>query len=387
MKGGAVSAGSPKKILSLICLNPNKFGSYEEFELLLAKRMSREGYRHVKVFVAYPPTDLRENYKNAGADMDFLPVISNRMAYYQQAITLFRKHRPDVLHLSFFPFLTPMVHVARLCGIRKVIFTDHSSGLPSTKKWGRSLAYRCCNLINSSGFNHIIAVSNFVRDRLIKTANVPEDRISVVYNGVNPRRFCPGNNRSDSIPGMELPGGRPIFTLVSHMIMEKGIVEFLAAAEMFIQSGCPATFVLVGDGKNMAELKNRASEMDLRGRVVFAGLRSDVESVLQSSDIFVYPSVWEEAFGLANVEAMACGLPVISTRTGGIPEVVEEDVTGWLVAPRDADALAEAMRKMAASPEAMRRYGEAGRKSVLEKFNMDRQVEEILKVYRKTLEE
>jgi glycosyltransferase involved in cell wall biosynthesis len=163
-------------------------------------------------------------------------------------------------------------------------------------------------------------------------------------------------------------------------------MEFLTAAETLIRAGSKATFMLVGTGKNVAELKQIASGMDLRGQVVFAGLRSDVESVLRISDVFVYPSVWEEAFGLANVEAMACGLPVISTHTGGIPEVVEENVTGWLVPPRDARALAEAMQNMAESPETMKRFGAAGRQRVLEKFDLTRQVEETFNIYKQTLE-
>ena len=120
-------------------------------------------------------------------------------------------------------------------------------------------------------------------------------------------------------------------------------------------------------------------------RVQFAGVRNDVERFLQRSDIFVCPSLWEEAFGLANIEAIASGLPVIASGVGGIPEVIEDGETGLLVQPGDAQSLAEQMESLGDQPERVRKLGEAGRRRVLERFSMDRMVEETFQVYTELL--
>ena len=372
---------TPKTVLSLICLNPVKFGSYEEFELRLAERMTGAGLRHVKVFVAYPPPNLRERLEESGAVMDFLPVIRSRFAYYQEAMNLFRRYRPQVLHLSFFPILTPLIHLGRMAGIRKILFTDHSSGMPSEKGWAKSKIYSGLNRINSASIHKVLAVSKFVRRRLIEKSMMAPEKVQVVYNGINPERFRPLAHKPDHIPDLELPGGRPVYSVVANLIREKGIDHFLRAAEILIRKGSKATFLVVGTGTEFRALKEFAQERNLGRQVVFTGIRSDVEKLIQYTDVFITPSLWQEAFGLANIEAMSCRLPVISSRVGAIPEVVEDGQTGLLVEPGDPQALADAMERLAADPELMRRLGEAGRQRVLDKFTLDRQVEETFQAY------
>lgn len=373
-----------KTVLSLICLNPNKFGSYEEFELRLTRRMTTEGIRHVETFLEYPPDDLKRQFEEAGAVFDVLP-LNGRKAFYQQAARLIRRYQPEVVHISFFPFLTPLTHLARLCGVRKVLYTDHSSGMPSQKNKLKGAVFHACNRFCASGMERVIAVSQFVGRRLVEVAKVPLDRVRVVYNGINTERFSPVKIQPEAVPGIRIPSGRPLFAAVSNLITAKGIAYYLQAARLMVQRGSQATFLIIGGGVEQPALEHYVAEQGLQERVVFAGIRSDVERFLQCADIFVCPSVWEEAFGLANVEAMACGLPVVSTRVGAIPEVVQEGKTGFLVPPADAGALAEAMEKLAVNPALCADFGNAGRRRAQERFNLDRMVEETFTVYQEIL--
>ena len=133
-----------------------------------------------------------------------------------------------------------------------------------------------------------------------------------------------------------------------------------------------------GDGRRKAEAVAR--ELALGDRAVFAGIRRDVPQLLAASDAFVMASLWE-GLGLVFLEAMAAGLPVVSTRVSAVPEVVVEGETGLLVPPSDADALAAAMRALAADPALRAKLGAAGRGRVRERFGLDRMVDETLAVY------
>lgn len=374
-------SGAKGTVLSLIGLNPNKFGSYEEFELKLMRRMAGEGLRHVKAFLDYPPPELRKEFERAGATLDVCPQPDRRWTHLRRAAALIRKHRPDAVHLAFFAVLTPLVYWVRMFGVRKVVFTDHSSGMPRPKSPAMTWAFESCSRFNASGIDRIIAVSKFVARRLNTVAGVPESKVSVVYNGINIDRFAPAAVRPDGIPGVSLPEGRPVYTVVANLIREKGIDVFLHAAKRLTERGRPGIFLIVGTGDQVQTLQKLTGELDLNDRVFFLGVRSDVERIHQFTDIFIGPSLWQEAFGLANIEAMSCALPVISTRVGAIPEVVQDGATGILVEPGDIEALAAAMQSLSDDPALARRMGDAGRKRVESLFTIDRQVEQSVNVF------
>ncbi len=121
---------------------------------------------------------------------------------------------------------------------------------------------------------------------------------------------------------------------------------------------------VVGDGPQRGQLESLMRTLDLQERVRFLGRRDDVPELLRCSDVFVFPSQ-VESFGLAALEASACGLPVVASDVGGLPEVIEDGVSGLLFPPRDVDALAERVRRLADAPAVRRRMGEAGRERAL----------------------
>jgi glycosyltransferase involved in cell wall biosynthesis len=137
-----------------------------------------------------------------------------------------------------------------------------------------------------------------------------------------------------------------------------------------------------GDGE--ARLRAEAGRHALGTRARFLGIRHDVPDLLGASDLFVLPSLWE-GLGLVFLEAMAVGLPVVASNVSAIPEVVEDGVSGWLVDPGDAPALARALSSALADPAERRRRGEAGRQRLLERFALPRMIDETLAVYAEVL--
>jgi glycosyltransferase involved in cell wall biosynthesis len=141
-----------------------------------------------------------------------------------------------------------------------------------------------------------------------------------------------------------------------------------------------ARFLIVGDGANRKELEAHTARLGLARRVIFTGFRTDVPDLLPEAAISVLPSLSE---GLSNslLESMASGVPVIAARVGGNPEIIEHDVSGLLVPPRDSAALAVAIGSLLEDRQLAARFGEAGRRRVADVFSMERSVGEIERLY------
>jgi glycosyltransferase involved in cell wall biosynthesis len=152
---------------------------------------------------------------------------------------------------------------------------------------------------------------------------------------------------------------------------KKGLAVLLhALADVARRNDMPAwQCVLVGDGPARDGLRHLAAELGLPGRIVFAGMRRDAASVLPVMDIFVCPSLYE-GFGIAIVEAMAAGRPVIASDVGGIPEIVVHEDTGLLVPPGDAGALADAIAALLSRPDRARALGARGRERARQRFSI-----------------
>ena len=143
---------------------------------------------------------------------------------------------------------------------------------------------------------------------------------------------------------------------------------------------------MVGEGPAGAALRAQAERLHLGDRVVFAGLRRDVERLLPLMDVFVLPSQYE-GFGIALIEAMAAGLPVIGTDVGGVPEIITHQQTGLLVPPGDAQALATAIERFLLDGALAQAMAKAGQRDVCSRFSLDRAVSQHETLYRACVSE
>lgn len=144
-------------------------------------------------------------------------------------------------------------------------------------------------------------------------------------------------------------------------------------------------FVLVGTGPLGPRLKSRARELGIDSQIVFTGFRQDSDALMKQFDIFCLPSL-SEGLSSAILSAMACRLPVVATRVGGIPELVVDGVTGFLVAPRDSNALCHALSQLITSPELRKRFGESGRARVEQDFTLNKKLRQTEELYRRLLQ-
>ena len=220
----------------------------------------------------------------------------------------------------------------------------------------------------------VIAVSAGMRDDVLATyPAVDPDRVVVIYNGVDPDEYQPVA-ATDALVRHGIDPDRPSVVFLGRITEQKGILELLAAApsidpaaQLVLCAASPDTPAIEAQVREAV-----ASLSSARSGVYWISSplpRPDAVQVLSHASVFVCPSRYEP-FGLVNIEAMACGAPVVATATGGIPEIVEDGETGYLVPPGPdfVPTLAERINALLTDPAVARRFGEAGRRRVLERF-------------------
>jgi len=285
-------------VLSLIALTPNKLGSYEEFEVLLARRMRLLGWRSVKIFNDSPKGDLLNAILDTGCELNTLPQHFSKISSMLHAAALFRNFKPDLLHVSFHPMTTPLSILARTCGVKKIIFTDHFSGMPPLNSAPKELFRSIRNKFSMFPINKFIAVSRFVAHRLETRSGVSPHKIRVIYNGINTQRFHNKTDRALIRESLGVPFGDFLFIAVAHLIKSKGIHHFLDAGKILLAKGLNVSFVIVGTGPELDKLQDQASALNMTPKVHFVGLRNDVNLLMGSADALVCPYFGMRHLGL-----------------------------------------------------------------------------------------
>lgn len=215
-------------------------------------------------------------------------------------------------------------------------------------------------------------------------------KATVVHNGIKIGRFDKQVDRATLAPAIRVPAEAIILGCVAHLVPVKGHVELLQAfAEVAVHH--PSVYlVLIGAGAPEYEedLQSLAKKLGLCERVRFLGRRSDVPSLMHLFDgLILATRDWgrKEAFGVVLVEAMACGLPVIATRSGGPEDIVVHQETGWLVSPQGIEPLVEAMRDFLSDGARRRQFGQAGKERAKQLFSLDTMIQRYQQVYREAL--
>lgn len=238
--------------------------------------------------------------------------------------------------------------------------------------------------------NHFVSVSEFVRDRLQKESGVASDKISIIYNGVDLNRFSPISNSYERTnlkqELFKLDSSILVVSFVGQLIQEKGIYVFLHAAENLLERRQDILFLVIGDIQQMGISENKIQQR-WSSSIRFLGSHDNVETYLRASDILVCPSIWQEAFGLVLTEAMACGVPVIASRVGAIPEVVSHLITGILIPPGDIIGLENGIEELISNKGMREQFGRAGRARASKYFGLEEMVSKTVKLYQRELNE
>jgi len=222
----------------------------------------------------------------------------------------------------------------------------------------------------------------------IERYGVPPAKVALIANGIawtpwDPARLAEAVARFRQTSGIR--GDGPVVGTVTRLAPAKGLPTLLQAFHQLRRQVPSARLLIVGDGPLKTELVRSAYALGEQEQIIFSGIAVETRVPLSMMDVFVLPS-HHEAFGLAIVEAMAMGRPVVASRVGGIPTIVDDGVTGLLVPPNDPDALARALGQMLDDPERRRAMGSAGHARYEREFTMDRVAREVESVYEEVVQ-
>jgi N-acetyl-alpha-D-glucosaminyl L-malate synthase BshA len=214
-------------------------------------------------------------------------------------------------------------------------------------------------------------------------------QISVVPNFVDPEAFHPLDNGAGEVPALFpaldwSPGKRPAVLLHASNFRPVKRVGDTVRALAEVRRRRSAVLVLVGDGPERGSVEALATSLGVRAAVAFAGERRSLGDLFAHADLFLLPSE-QESFGLAALESLASGVPVVASEVGGVPEVVTHGETGWLVPPRDPGAMAAAALALLADSTRRAAMGRAARVSALARFQPGPIVSRVEEIYREVL--
>jgi len=231
----------------------------------------------------------------------------------------------------------------------------------------------------------VLCCSQAVARHAARDLGAPPHLLAVIPNGIDPP---PPAGRAEALDRLGLkPDDGPIVGCVGGLSRHKGQSALMHAMGQLDGRPPRPTLVLVGDGPDRPGLESEAATLQGRVRIRFMGERPDARSLLPAFDVLVVPSIEREGFGLAALEGMDAGLPVVASRLGGLPEVVEDGRTGLLVPPGDVRAMALAIARLLANPEERRAMGTEGRRRVESRFRAAPMARRVESVYEEVLGE
>jgi glycosyltransferase involved in cell wall biosynthesis len=288
-----------------------------------------------------------------------------------ELIRWMREFRPDVVVVRGYNAEALGRIAGILTRVPTMIVWVHNSGDATPRGRVRRSLDRLLQRSTTAYFGVARSQLGSMRDDL----GLPSDKVRIIHNGVDPAKFRTDRDPA-ALSGLGIGDGSPVVGIVAALRPEKDHATFLRAARLVADQVPDVRFVIVGDGDGRAELERLAAKLGIGTQVSFAGARHDIPDVLAAIDVFVLSSRTVECFPMALLEAMASGRPAVCTDVGGVQEMIDDDVTGFLVRPGDPAALAERLVLLLTDDERRRAMGAAARKRVETEFTLSRSIDE-----------
>jgi glycosyltransferase involved in cell wall biosynthesis len=379
------SPNSAPTLVSVFGVEPHRIGGTETFARELSVQLGERGWKSVLCFLSEPTQDVRSFLDLPNTSLGVYAGATDSSFQISRSLAgITRHHRPEILHLHYTGFLNFYSWIARLQSVKKVFFTDHHSRSAGYVPGRAPLWKRGAARFINGPLTKVISVSNYGYECMTAFDLLPRNRFQMIYNGVDLSRVKSEPQLAiDFRRRYSIPAERAIVTQVSWIIPEKGISDVLETARLVTQQDRNVQFVIVGDGAYREQYMQNARAMGIADRVTWTGMLKDPfgEGVFAAADIVCQFSRWEEVFGWMIAEAMAHGKPVVATRVGGIPELITDGRSGFLVDRSDTAAMSESILKLIADPALRARMGEAGRETVSAKFDLRKNVAQLISSY------
>jgi glycosyltransferase involved in cell wall biosynthesis len=290
-----------------------------------------------------------------------------------------RRERIDILHTHLFEPSVIGLLAGTVARTRRRVMTRHYSDYHTRidKKWHVRLDQLCTRLSQT-----VIAVSRHTADHLIEVEKAPPAKVHTVLNGIDFERIrLTGPDARKRIRREFGVENQYLILIVARLHPEKGHhYLFQALREIRRRASKPVRLLVAGDGTFDREYRREVRAIGCDDMVTFLGFRKDSPDLIAAADLLVLPSL-AEAFGLVLTEALYLGTPVVATRVGGIPEIVDDGIDGALIPPADSEALARSILELLENPDRRGRLAGAGRRKITARFRFEEMVRSYEAIY------
>ena len=326
--------------------------------------------------VAHPNGELR---RRAQEGLELIPIASRSeidLSAAWRLVRVIKRLQPDVIH-AHDPHGVAMASLALSMG-SGASKGGRAPGLVVTRRVDFHLKGHAFSRWKYRQVDRFIAASEAIRQMLMADG-VPEGKTVTVHEGIDIDHVtaAPPINLHEAF---FLPHGAPVVGNVGALVPHKGQRHLIEAAHLVVQRLPDVRFIILGEGELRDHLVRMVHEHRLEKHVLLPGFRTDVLGCIKGCDLFVMSSV-TEGLGTSLLDAMACRKAIVASRTGGIPEVVEDGTTGLLVEPRDSRALADAIIRLLSDDGLRQQMAAAGDARVRHRFTVERMVAETARVY------
>lgn len=355
----------------ILFLHPNlNVGGAEQNRLSILKYINKEKY-DIKLCCLTKKGLIGDEIESLGFPVDCLGV-SDRSFNLKTTISLYRYFKKNNFSLLHTCLSNTNLHgriAARLAGVPVIISEEQSEYERYNPHLG--VFFKPLNRFLSQFTDKIITCSEKTKEVIAKEENIPKDKFLVLHNVIDKDKFNSLSSKKKLMEEFGLSDKDIVIGYVATLTKRKGHVYLLEAFKILTGSFENLKLALVGDGSLKDELELWVSKNNLKDRVIFTGQRRDIAGILSTFSVFVSPAMFE-AFGIVLIEAMYMGLPCVAFRVGGIPEVIQDGSTGFLVNPGNSTALAQAVMQLLNDPLLASRLGQNGRRRVEENFTADK---------------
>lgn len=375
-----------KKIKIIYAVTKGVWGGAQKYVFELATKLPKGKFdvSIVHGFGDILPNKLEEydipsfNIKDLGRDVNFIKDIRSFFKLYHH----FYKNRPDIVHLNSSKIGGLGALAARLAGVKKIFFTIHGFAFNENRPVFQRWIIGLLSWLSMMFCTDIIFISDIEKKRV---ANWPlvKNKVHLVHNGINIPKYLTQTEARKEIGDIlslseNIFENKIVIGSVGEMIKNKGFAYSIQA----VRNLKDCIYIIIGDGEEQNKLETLA-DFQNEGRIkkiFFTGFLQNAAHYMKAFDIFIQPSL-KEGMPYTILEAGLANLPVITTRVGGIPEVIENDKNGILISPKNIEEISEALKNLIDKPHIRELLGTNLRKDVEEKFSLERMVRETVVLY------
>jgi glycosyltransferase involved in cell wall biosynthesis len=326
----------------------------------------------------HPVSDYLESLKQQGIDTRSITIHHDIDPFcFLAVVKWLMRIKPVLVHTHLMHGDLYGIAAARFAGIKTIISSKHNDDVFRSRQ-----PLKIINYLLNRNTSRIITISDWIARFTQNVEGVAREKIRTIYYAIEPVQASLDRNALRA--SLNMGSDDIVVGIIARLVEQKGHRYLIDAFAKAITENHRLRLLIVGSGGIEEELKKQVNQLSLQKKVIFTGYRSDTVDLLDAIDIFAHPSLWE-GFGLSVLEAMNMGKPVVATRVSALPELIEDTVTGFLVAPRDVNALSDALVKLAGNPSLQQQMGASGQKRCRRIFSVDRMIQETRSLYAEVL--